>query len=205
MTVRTKRQTITKADILSLQAYEAVRAAKRAEVRAEKRNRQLHVGPHATFTFETYKSMWVQVHEMLRAEKGGDGQIADELAAYNPLIPNGSELTCTMMLEIESETLRATELRKLGGIEETIRMKFAGQVVPAVPERDVDRTDDETGKTSSVHFLHFPFTEEQIRLFRAEGTEVTLDFTHPAYRHATVLSEETRAALAEDFDATLVH
>ncbi|MSP20813.1 MAG: DUF3501 family protein [Alphaproteobacteria bacterium] len=198
MTVRTKRRAITRADILSLAAYEAVRAQKRAEVRAEKRNRQIHIGPHATFTFETYTSMWVQVHEMLRAEKGGDAQIDDELAAYNPLIPNGRELAATMMLEIESETLRATELVKLGGIEDAVRLRFAGETVSAVPERDVDRT-DETGKTSSVHFLHFPFTETQIRAFQAENVEVTLDFTHSRYRHATVLPEETRAALAADF------
>ncbi len=204
MTVRTKRRAITRADILSLAAYEAVRAQKRAEVRAEKRNRQIHIGPHATFTFETYTSMWVQVHEMLRAEKGGDAQIDDELAAYNPLIPNGRELAATMMLEIESETLRATELVKLGGIEETVRLRFAGETVSAVPERDVDRT-DETGKTSSVHFLHFPFTETQIRAFQAENVEVTLDFTHARYRHATVLPEETRAALAADFDAAVLH
>ena len=98
----------------------------------------------------------------------------------------------------------ATELRKLGGIEETARLRFAGETVLGVPERDVERT-DEDGKTSSVHFFHFPFTPAQIQAFRQEGFEVTLDFTHPQYRHATILSEDTRATLATDFDEGALH
>jgi hypothetical protein len=204
MTLRTRRS-ITKADILSPAAYEAVRAQKRAEVRAQKKHRQVEVGPHATFTFESYDSMWVQVHEMLRAEKGGAGQVDDELAAYNPLIPNGRELVATLMLEIESPVARARALAKLGHIEDHVRLRFADQVVQAVPERDVERTDPETGKTSSVHFLHFPFTDAQVTAFRAANVEVMLEIRHPAYRHAAGLSEAMRAALAEDFDATVVN
>ncbi|MBM3506569.1 MAG: DUF3501 family protein [Alphaproteobacteria bacterium] len=205
MTVRTRRREITRQDILPLDAYEKERAQKRAEVRAQKKNRQIAVGPYATFTFETYESMWVQVHEMLRAERGGEGQLADELAAYNPLIPQGRELVATMMLEIENPVQRSRELSKLGGIEETVRLRFSDQIVTAMPEQDVERTDPETGKTSSVHFLHFPFSDEQIAAFRAENTEVALEIRHAAYRHSAGLSEDMRQALAGDFDTTLVH
>ena len=209
MTVRMKRREITRADILPMQAYEAVRASKRAEMRAAKRNRQLGVGPHAMFTFESYDSMWLQVHEMLRIEKGGDAQIDDELAAYNPMIPNGRELTATMLIEIENPVLRAQELGRLGGIEETIRLRIRadGQehFVAAIPERDTERTDAETGKTSSVHFFHFPFSDAQVAAFRAANADVTLEITHPRSKHAAGLTEETRVALAADFDGSTVH
>lgn len=208
MTVRVKRREITRADILPLPAYEAVRAQKRAEVRAAKRHRQIGIGPHATFTFESYDSMWLQVHEMLRIEKGGDAQIPDELAAYNPMIPNGREFTATMMIEIENPELRARELGQMGGIEDTVRLRIRidgkDEVVPAVAERDVERT-DETGKASSVHFFHFPFADAQIAAFRAENAEVMLEITHPRYRHSAGLSEQMRATLATDFDASAVH
>lgn len=209
MTVRMKRREITRADILPLQAYEAVRAQKRTEMRSAKRNRQLGVGPHAMFTFESYESMWLQVHEVLRIEKGGDAQIDDELAAYNPMIPNGRELTATMLIEIESPVLRAQELVRLGGIEETIRLRIRadGQehLVPAVPERDTERTDAETGKTSSVHFVHFPFSDAQVAAFRAANAEVTLEITHPRYKHAAGMPDEMRASLVADFDGSTLH
>lgn len=209
MTVRMKRREITRADILPLQAYLAVRAQKRTEMRSAKRNRQLGVGPHAMFTFESYESMWLQVHEMLRIEKGGDAQIDDELAAYNPMIPNGRELTATMLIEIESPVLRAQELVRLGGIEETIRLRIRadGQehLVPAVPERDTERTDAETGKTSSVHFVHFPFSDAQVAAFRAANAEVTLEITHPRYKHAAGMPDEMRASLVADFDGSTLH
>jgi hypothetical protein len=209
MTVRMKRREITRADILPLQAYEAVRAQKRTEMRTAKRTRQLGVGPHAMFTFESYESMWLQVHEMLRIEKGGDAQIDDELAAYNPMIPNGRELTATMLIEIESPVLRAQELVRLGGIEETIRLRIRadGQehLVPAVPERDTERTDAETGKTSSVHFVHFPFSDAQVAAFRAANAEVTLEITHSRYKHAAGMADEMRASLATDFDGSTLH
>ncbi len=209
MKVGVKRHEITRADILPMPAYEAVRAQKRAAVRAAKKHRQIGVGPHAMFTFESYDSMWLQVHEMLRIEKGGDAQIDDELAAYNPMIPNGRELTATMLIEIENADLRARELGRLGGIEETICLRIradgAEQIVAAVPERDTERTDAETGKASSVHFFHLPFSAAQIAAFRAENAEVTLEITHPRYRHAAGLSNEVRHALAADFDSSTVH
>lgn len=204
MTASRRYRALTRADILPLPAYEAVRAQKKAEVRAEKRNRQIGVGPHATFTFESFNSMWVQVHEMLRTENGGGAQIDDELAAYAQLVPQGRELVATLMFEIENAEVRARQLAQLGGVEETVRLRIDAEIVAGVPERDTARTNEE-GKTSAVHFLHFPFTEAQIQTMRANNANVTLEFTHPRYRHAAGLPEEMRRTLAADFDEQRAH
>jgi hypothetical protein len=190
---------ITRADILPMTEYAQIRKERRAAAVAEKRQRRVEVGPFATFHFESYASMWLQVHEMLYIEKGGEAQIADELAAYNPLIPQGQELVATFMIEIEDANRRARELLKLGGIEDTISFGFAGHSVRAVPEADVERTKAD-GKTSSVHFLHFPFSAAEIAAFRTPGTQVMLGLAHPNYGHIAVLPEVTRALLAQDFD-----
>jgi hypothetical protein len=136
---------------------------------------------------------------MLYIEKGGEAQIEDELRAYNPLIPNGRELVATVMFEIDDPDRRKSFLAKVGGVEHTLFLRFAEETVKGVPEADQERT-DETGKASSVHFIHFPFTPAQIAKFRQPGTQVVLGFTHPEYGHMTVLPEGTRAALARDFD-----
>jgi hypothetical protein len=198
MTRQTKRA-IAATDILPMAEYAKVRKTRRAAAVAEKRLRRVEVGPYATFHFECYATMWLQVHEMLFIEKGGQAQIPDELAAYNPLIPQGSELVATLMFEIEDADRRARELAKLGGVEATITLTFAGETIRAVAESDVERTTDE-GKTSSVHFLHFPFTAEQIVKFRVPGTQVMLGLGHPNYGHIAVLPETTRQTLAADFD-----
>ena len=142
--------------------------------------------------------MWRQVHEMLYIERGGEAQVEDELRAYNPLVPKGDELVCTVMFEIDDPARRKTFLSRLGGVEETMTLEFAGEVVKGVPEADVDRTSAD-GKASSVQFIHFPFTPEQIAKFRTPGTRVIIGFAHPAYGHMAVMPEEMRAALAEDF------
>jgi hypothetical protein len=198
MTQQNKRA-IAATDILPMAEYAKVRKVRRAAAVAEKRLRRVEVGPYATFHFECYATMWLQVHEMLFIEKGGAAQIPDELAAYNPLIPDGCELVATLMFEIEDADRRARELAKLGGVETTIALSFAGETVRAVPESEVERTTD-TGKTSSVHFLHFPFTVEQIAKFRVPHTQVMLGLGHPNYGHIAVLPETTRQALAADFD-----
>ena len=100
--------------------------------------------------------MLAQVQEMLYIEKGGDEQLKDELSAYNPLVPNGKELTATLMFEIDNPVSRAAFLGKVGGIEEKVYMKVDGDLIKAVPEEDVDRTSAE-GKASSVQFIHFKF------------------------------------------------
>jgi hypothetical protein len=193
-----KRQ-ITKQDILSMAEYGRERAALRQNVVAIKRHRRIEVGPVATFYFENYQTMWHQVHEMLFIEKGGDAQIEDELRAYNPLIPNGSELVATVMFEIDDPVRRARTLLKLGGIEDCMFLQVGLEKVRGTPEGDVERTKSD-GKTSSVHFVHFPMTPAQRAAFRAAGAQVVLGFDHPEYGHMTMLPEATRAALASDLD-----
>lgn len=192
------QRALTRADILAPDLYARERAARRREAIAAKANRQVAVGPFATLTFESWRSMWHQVHEMLHIERGGEAQIADELAAYNPLIPNGRELVATLLLEIEDEARRRAVLATLGGIERSAFIRFDVETITGVPEADQERT-DETGKASAVQFLHFPFTPAQVAKFRLPGTEVTLGFRHPNYGHLAVLPEAVRAALAEDF------
>jgi hypothetical protein len=142
--------------------------------------------------------MWLQVHEMLRIERGGEAQIDDELSAYNPLIPQGRELVATLMFEIEEPVARDALLRHLTGVEKTVFIEVGTERILAVPESEVERTTAE-GKTSSVHFLHFPFTDEHVRAFRDPSMRVLLGIGHARYQHMTVLSRETREALAEDF------
>ncbi|MEX2008904.1 MAG: DUF3501 family protein [Dongiaceae bacterium] len=195
----TPKREITRADLMPLDAYAKLRDERRRAVMAEKKRRRLEVGPVAIFLFENYASMWLQVQEMLRIEKGGEAQIDDELAAYNPLVPKGAELVATVMFEIDDPVQRKALLSRLGGVEETAVIVFAGETVKGVPEADVDRT-TAAGKASSVQFIHFPFTRAQVDKFRAPGAEIMVGFKHPAYAHMAVLPDETRAALAEDFD-----
>ena len=194
-----KRRSISRSDLMSLDAYRAIRKEKRAELVAKKRNRRMEVGPVATFHFENFETMWLQIQEMLYIEKGGEAQIDDELRAFAPLIPNGRELVATVMFEIDEPVRRKNFLAKLGGIEETVFLRFAGETVKGVPEADVDRT-NAAGKASSVQFIHFPFTAAQVAKFRQPDTEVVLGFLHPAYGHMSVMPEATRAALAGDLD-----
>ena len=159
----------------------------------------MEVGPFATFFFENYQTMWHQVHEMLYIEKGGEAQIADELSAYNPLIPKGRELVATVMLEIDDPVQRATTLAKLGGIETKMFVSIGGEQIRGLPEGDLERTKAD-GKTSSVHFVHFPFSEAQAAAFKKPQTQVIVGFDHPNYGHMAVMSPAVKQALAEDFD-----
>jgi hypothetical protein len=156
------------------------------------------VGPDTTFYFENYDTMLHQVHEMLYVEQGGEAQIEDELRAYNPLIPRGEALVATLMIEIDNPVRRAKALRELAGIETHIALIVGDARVAAVSDDDAERTTPD-GKTSSVHFLRFPFTGAQIEAFRADGARVMLAVEHPNYTHLTVLFDDTRRALAADF------
>ena len=187
---------ITQADILSAGEYDQQRKSLKANLIPMKKLRRIEVGPFATFYFENYATMWLQVQEMLRIEKGGEEQIPGELAAYNPLIPQGQELIATLMLEIEDEKRRNAVLLTLGGIEETVFMEIGGDVIRATPTEYDDRTTAD-GKTSSVHWLRFKLTPDQIAHFQAE--RVVLGVSHPNYGHMAVLNAESRAALAKDF------
>src|SRR5579862_2867984 len=124
---------ITPADLLSLPEYDFQRAVLKKNLLPLKKLRRVEVGPFATFYFENYATMWLQVQEMLRIEKGGADQIPGELAAYNPLIPQGDELIATLMLEIEDANRRNATLLTLGGIEETIFIEIDGDRINATP------------------------------------------------------------------------
>ena len=190
---------ITAADIMDMDAYAKIRKDKRKALVQVKKDRRVALGPHATFYFENYDTMWLQIHEMLFIEKGGAAQVPDELEAYNPLIPNGRELVATLMFKIDNPVLRKEVLSKLGGVEETCFLKFAGHEVVGTAEEDVDRTTAD-GKASSVQFIHFSLSDAQVAAFKAEGTEVTLGIKHPAYANMTILHDATRSALSKDFD-----
>ena len=198
----TPRRALTRADIMDMADYAGVRAEKRAAVTALKRQRRLAVGPFATFHFESFETMWMQVHEMLHIERGGEEQIAGELEAYNPLIPPGDALIATLMLEIDDPGRRERALYRLAGIEDSIRMEVGGAAegvaVAAEPIEDEVARTSEDGKTSSIHFLRFPFPPAAAARFRTPGTRVLLGVEHPAYGHLAVMPEETRAALAQD-------
>ena len=195
----TRKKEITPADILPQADYAKRRRAMRADIVAKKKNRRLEVGPVATFYFECYETMLQQVQEMLHIEKGGAAQIADELSAYNPLIPKGQELVATVMFEIDDPMRRARVLARLGGVEDTMFIKVGEDKVMGVAEQDQDRTNAE-GKASSVQFVHFPFTRTQIEIFRKPGTTVIVGMDHENYAHMAVMPDAVRQELAKDFD-----
>ena len=190
---------ITRADLLPLSVYEKERKERRKKMAALKAHRRMEVGPFATFYFESYDTMLHQVHEMLAIERGGDEQVQSELDAYNPLVPKGRELICTLMFEIEDPARRARELSRLGGVEHRIEMSVAGTRVSAQQVEPEERTRDD-GKTSSVHFLRFVFPPAAVAAFKQPGAEVVVSFSHPNYAHMARMPEPVRAALAEDFD-----
>lgn len=190
---------ISRADLLPLDRYGAERDQHRARVRELKKNRRLEVGPSATFYFESYDTMWLQIHEMLFIEKGGEDQVAGELEAYNPLVPKGRELVATLMFEIDDPARRDRVLAGLGGVELSASLAFEGETVIGVPEGDVERS-TAAGRASSVHFLHFPFHDAQAAKFRVPGTHVILGLGHERYSHMAVVPEAVRLALCEDFD-----
>jgi len=189
---------ITRADIIPMETYVQERRARRKALTETKKHRRVEVGPYATFYFENFDTMWHQIHEMLYIEKGGEEQIEDELRAYNPLIPQGDELVATVMFEIDDKIRRQNVLSRLGGVEETMTISIDGDSVTAIPEADVDRTTAD-GKASSVQFVHFKFSADQIAAFKKPGARVEVAINHPNYGHIAVMPEATRAALAADF------
>ncbi len=196
------RPPITKEDILPLDKFLEIRQKKQKEIIEIKKHRRVSVGPDITFYFESYDTIWWQIHEMLRTEQGGQEQIEDELRAYASLIPHGypdqsHQLVATMMIEIDDPERRKKVLSQLTGIEETIFLKFENCKINAKAEADIERT-DKTGKTSSVHFLHFLLDKNQIHKFIQPEQDIILEIKHPHYAHKSLLSEETRQALSRD-------
>ena len=191
------KRAITRADILDPAVYARERRELKRKLSEMKRSRRVEVGPFVTFYFENYETMWHQVHEMLHIERGGEAQIADELAAYNPLIPQGDALIATVMFEIDDPVQREKALARLGGVEDRMYLSFAGERVKCVadPTRENSTPD---GKASSVQFVKFPFTAGQKAAFRKPGQQVVVGIDHPNYGHMAVMPEAVRAALAED-------
>jgi hypothetical protein len=190
-------RTINAADILPADQYQAIRAEKRAEAIARKRLTRVSVGPHATALFETWDSMWLQVQEMLRIEKGGEAQIPDEIAAYDPMVPKGRELTATLLFEVDEPARRETFLRSIGGVERHVAIEVAGHVLRARPEGDIARTRERDNKASAVHFFHFDFTDEAVAAWKnGEGNAMFL-IDHPSYGHAALIGSQARQYLAE--------
>ena len=192
------KKEIQKKDIMPLDVYIKNRKEIRKSIVDFKKNRRVALGPYATFYFESYETMLAQVQEMLYIEKGGEEQLKDELEAYNPLVPNGSELTATLMFEIDNPVSRAAFLGKVGGIEEKIFIKVDGETIKAIPEEDVDRTSSK-GKASSVQFIHFRFNEHQIKKIKSNSSKIELGINHKEYSHITVLNELTVKSLSADF------
>ena len=190
---------INKEDIMPLDVYIKNRKELRKNIVNFKKDRRISLGPYANFYFESYETMKAQIQEMLHIEKGGDEQLKDELAAYNPLIPNGKELVATLMFEIDNPLSRAEFLNKVGGIEEKVFLKIGDTKIKSIPEQDVDRTSAE-GKASSVQFIHFEFTDEQINKFKDTSNEIIIGVEHEMYAHTTKLTAENKKALALDFD-----
>ena len=189
---------IEKSDLISTNVYSETRRQIRKELVEFKKNRRVSLGPYATFYFESFETMLAQVQEMLHIEKGGDEQLEDELKAYNPLIPDGKELTATLMFEIDNPVLRAAFLGKVGGIEENVFLKIDSEIVKALPENDVDRTSAE-GKASSVQFIHFKFNPDQIVKFKSRNSSIVLGIDHKEYSHSTKLTEDNIRSLSADF------
>ncbi|HLZ83105.1 MAG TPA: DUF3501 family protein [Caulobacteraceae bacterium] len=190
---------VTAEDILPDADYARERQARRAALLPVKRLRRVALGPDCTLIFENYETMLFQIQEMLLVEKGGAAQLAEELEAYNPLIPQGRELVATVMFEIDDPVRRAAILGELGGVEESFFLQLDTTRIDGVPEGDIERT--RGGKTAAVHFLRFQFhDEDEAAAFHDYERRVMIGCDHPRYGHIAVLSEEARAELAKDLD-----
>ena len=193
-----EKRVIQKEDIMPLEVYTQQRKELRKKIVEFKKDRRIPLGPYATFYFESFETMLAQVQEMLYIEKGGDEQLKDELTAYNPLVPNGKELTATLMFEIDNPVSRAAFLGKVGGIEEMVYLKVGEELIKAIPEMDVDRAFAE-GKASSVQFIHFKFTDDQVKKFKSNSSQIEIGINHKEYSHSTRLNENTIKSLSLDF------
>ena len=191
---------ITRADIMPMPEYAAIRRDRRRRISELKRSRRIEVGPYSTFYFENYDTMWHQIHEMLFVEKGGEAQIQDELEAYNPLIPNGDELVATVMFEIPEAARRTAVLHMIGGIENHMLLSIGGDTIRGEPDANRENTSAE-GKASSVQFVRFTLTPAQKAAFKSDGAPVMLGFDHPRYGHLAAMPAIAREALAQDLTA----
>lgn len=188
-------------DILSLQEFEKIRELKKPEIIALKKIRRLSVGPDITFYFENTQTIWWQIHEMLRIEKGGKEQIEDELNAYNPMIPsntNGNfEIAATMMIEIDDSIRRQVMLKQLFGIDQQVFIKWGNTTVQAFSIDNIERNRESDQKTSSVHFLKWHLLANQVSEFL--NSESSLSIDNPFYSFSAKMPEPLKESLKEDF------
>jgi hypothetical protein len=191
-------QKLVPSDLLTLEGYARERAAFRARVLAHKQARSVALGAHMTFLFEDRLTVQYQIQEMLRIERIFEATgIQDELDAYNPLIPDGSNLKATLLIEFPDANERTHRLSELHGIEHRITLNVGALAsVVAIADEDMERSNDT--KTSAVHFLRFELAPAHVAAFK-RGDTTTLAVDHPAYRAQTALSPATQAALAADF------
>ncbi len=193
-------QKLTRDQLMPLEEYAKQRNDFRAKVMAHKQDRRVQIGPHATLYFEDRLTMQYQVQEMLRAERiFEDEGIADELNAYNPLIPDGSNWKATFMIEYGDEDERRVALGKLIGVEYKVWAQVAGfDKVRPIADEDLERETEE--KTSSVHFLRFELTPAMVKAVK-QGAAIGMGIDHDAYTHSVpVLPENVRASLAADLE-----
>jgi len=189
---------ITRDSLMTLESYAKVRPAYRSEMIAHKKNRAVALGEHVTLVFEDEKTMRYQIQEMLRAERTfEDSGIQDELDAYNPLVPDGSNWKATMMIEYPDPDERTIALAKLRGIEERVWVQVADQAkVFAIADEDMERENAE--KTSAVHFLRFELDATSIAAAKA-GSPIRMGIDLAAYPAASMtLADNARAALVAD-------
>jgi len=195
----TMNMTIKRDSLLTLEAYARQRKEFRARVIEHKKNRKLHLGEHVTLLFEDELTIRYQIQEMLRIEKTFEERgIQDELEAYLPLIPDGSNLKATMMIEYEDPLLRQRELAQLKGVEDATYLQVDGHArVYPVADEDLPRENDE--KTSAVHFLRFEFTAPMITAFKG-GAAIAAGIDHPHYQvRLDEIAPAVQVALASDF------
>jgi hypothetical protein len=191
---------LTRQDLFPLEIYAKVRAEFRARVMTHKKDRQVAIGPHATLYFEDYLTMHYQVQEMLRAERiFEDAGIEEELEAYNPLIPDGSNLKATFMLEYADSGERQQALAQMVDIEDRVWLRVDGfEPVWAVADEDLER--ETADKTSSVHFLRFELTPAMVKAVRQDA-RIGMGIDHAAYRYGIeAVPDNVRRSLAADLD-----
>ena len=191
-------QKLAEKDLLSLERYSRERQDFRTRVMAHKRNRQVNVGPNTMWLFEDRLTVQYQVQEMLRTERIFEAEgIADELAAYNPLIPDGSNWKVTFLIEYPDAEVRRVQLERLKGIEDRCWVQVAGfERVLAIADEDMERENDV--KTSAVHFLRFELSEAMASGLGG-GATLSVGIDHPNYQHQiSPVADNVRAALVVD-------
>ena len=186
-------------EIIPNEEYGKHRKNRRKEMINFKKNRRLDIGPVVSLYFESRSTMLYQIQEMAFVEQISNKELQIELDSYNPLVPNGKELIATMMIEIDDPLRRKNFLSRLGGIEEKVKITIADSILFANAEKDIDRTTAD-GKTSAVHFLHFKFTNELIEGFKNHKNLIQIGIEHDSYGHLTIVSDEIRKSLVEEFN-----